>query len=140
MDNVLVASSSPHIRSEETVKRIMLDVIIALTPAMIGSIYFFGFDAFKLILISIISSVVFEALIQKALKKEIAVNDLSAVVTGILLAFNLPANCTMVASCNRFCFCYYSSKTIFWWIGRKLYESSIGCKSYAFVFLANTDV
>lgn len=91
MDNILIGSSSPHIRSEETVKRIMLDVIIALTPAMIGSIYFFGFNAFKLILISVISSVVFEALIQKAFKKEVTVYDLSAVVTGILLAFNLPA-------------------------------------------------
>ncbi|SHH67884.1 RnfABCDGE type electron transport complex subunit D [Sporanaerobacter acetigenes] len=92
MDNTLIASSSPHIRSEETVKRIMLDVVIALLPAVIGSIYFFGFNAFKLILISVISSVVFEALIQKAFKKPVTVDDFSAVVTGILLAFNLPAS------------------------------------------------
>lgn len=92
MDNTLIASSSPHIRSEETVRRIMLDVVIALLPAVIGSIYFFGFNAFKLILISVISSVVFEALIQKAFKKPVTVDDFSAVVTGILLAFNLPAS------------------------------------------------
>jgi len=92
MNNTLFASSSPHIRSEESVKRIMLDVCIALTPAIIGSIYFFGFKAFKLILLSVVSAVVFEALTQKALKKPVTIDDFSAVVTGILLAFNLPAN------------------------------------------------
>ena len=92
MNNTLFASSSPHIRSEESVKRIMLDVCIALTPAIIGSIYYFGFNAFKLILISIVSAVVFEALTQKAFKKPVTIDDFSAVVTGILLAFNLPAS------------------------------------------------
>lgn len=86
----LIATSSPHIRSRESVQRIMLDVVIALTPAIIGSIYFFGMNAFKLILISVISAVGFEALIQKAFGKPITINDYSAVVTGILLAFNLP--------------------------------------------------
>ncbi len=86
----LIASSSPHLRSRESVQRIMLDVIIALTPAIIGSIYFFGMNAFKLILISVISAVGFEALIQKAFGKPITIKDLSAVITGILLAFNLP--------------------------------------------------
>ncbi len=86
----LIATSSPHLRSEESVQRIMLDVIIALIPAFIGSIYFFGINAFKLVLISVISSVAFEALIQKVFNKPITINDLSAVITGILLAFNLP--------------------------------------------------
>lgn len=92
MDSKLIASSSPHIRSEETVQRIMLDVVIALVPAIIGSIYYFGFNAFKLILVSIISAVVSEAICQKAMKKPVSVSDLSAVVTGILLAFNIPAS------------------------------------------------
>lgn len=92
LENKLLVSSSPHMRSNESVQRIMLDVIIALVPAMIGSVYFFGLDALKLILISVASSVFFEALIQKAFKREITINDLSAVITGILIAFNLPAN------------------------------------------------
>lgn len=91
-DNMLIVSSSPHIRSEESVKRIMLDVIIALIPAMIGSVYFFGINALKLILISIASSLFFEAAIQKLFKKDITINDYSAIITGVLLAFNLPAN------------------------------------------------
>lgn len=92
MDDMLVVSSSPHIRSNESVRKIMLDVIIALIPAIIGSIYFFGMNAIKLLLVSIIASVVFEALAQKMFKKQIRIRDLSAIVTGILLAFNLPAN------------------------------------------------
>lgn len=91
LDDMLTVSAAPHIRSNESVRRIMLDVIIALVPAMIGSIYFFGLDALKLLLVTTISAVVFEAGIQKLFGKEIRVRDLSAVVTGILLAFNLPA-------------------------------------------------
>jgi electron transport complex protein RnfD len=92
LENELLVTSSPHIRSNESVQRIMLDVIIALIPAMIGSVYFFGINALKLILISVASSVFFEALIQKAFKKQVTINDFSAVITGILLAFNLPAS------------------------------------------------
>ena len=91
LDKSLIVSSSPHIRSNESIQRIMLDVIIALVPAMIGSVYFFGLNALKLILISVASSVFFEAITQKFFHKEITINDLSAVITGILLAFNLPA-------------------------------------------------
>lgn len=92
LENKLLVSSSPHIRSNETVQRIMLDVIIALTPALIGSVYFFGMAALQLTLISIVSCMIFEAIIQKVFNKPVTVNDLSAVVTGILLAFNLPAS------------------------------------------------
>ena len=92
LENTLLVSSSPHIRSNESIQRIMLDVIIALTPAIIGSVYFFGLNALKLILISVASCIFFEAVIQKFFKREITINDLSAVVTGILLAFNLPAS------------------------------------------------
>lgn len=91
LDDMLTVSQAPHIRSTRTVKSIMLDVIIALTPAMIGSIYFYGINAIKLILVTVASAVAFEFGIQKLLKRETRIGDLSAVVTGILLAFNLPA-------------------------------------------------
>ena len=91
-ENMLIVSSSPHIRDDGSVKRIMLDVIIALIPAIIGSVYFFGFNALKLILISVAASVFFEAMIQRVFKKEVTINDFSAVITGILLAFNMPAS------------------------------------------------
>ncbi|SHH61088.1 electron transport complex protein RnfD [Caloranaerobacter azorensis DSM 13643] len=92
MDNKLIVSSSPHIRSDETISRIMLDVIIALLPATLASIYYFRFNALKLIVLAVLTAVATEALIQKLLKKPITVNDLSAVVTGLLLAFNIPSS------------------------------------------------
>ena len=92
LENMLLVTSSPHIRSNESVQRIMLDVIIALAPAIIGSVYFFGLNALKLILISVASSMVFEAIIQKIFNRPITLDDFSAIITGILIAFNLPAD------------------------------------------------
>lgn len=92
MDKMLFASSSPHIRTKQSTKSIMLDVLIALAPAGIASVYFFKFNAVKLIVLSILAAVATEYLIQKWRKQPITIGDLSAVVTGLLLAFNLPAS------------------------------------------------
>lgn len=90
MENRLIASSSPHIRSDETVSRIMLDVIIALIPAFIASVYYFGLASVKITILSVLTAVIAEVACQKAMKRPVTIRDLSAVVTGILLAFNLP--------------------------------------------------
>lgn len=92
LDKNLRMSLAPHITSNETTRKIMLDVIIALTPAMLGAIYYFGLNALMLIVVSIVSAVLFEAGAQKFFKKDILIGDLSAVVTGMLIAFNLPAD------------------------------------------------
>lgn len=89
---LLTISPSPHIQSNESTQRIMLDVLIALVPAFIISILFFGLGALKVVLTAAIACVLFEALIQKfLLKTKIQVMDGSALLTGVLLAFNLPA-------------------------------------------------
>lgn len=85
-------SSSPHIREKDTTQSIMRDVIIALLPATIAGIYFFKMEGFKVILASVISCVLAEYIWQKATKQKVTISDLSAVVTGLLLAFNLPAS------------------------------------------------
>lgn len=92
LDKTLTGSLAPHLRADDSTRKIMLDVIIALTPAMIGAVYYFGMSALMLILVSVVSAVVFEAATQKLFKKDILIGDLSAVVTGILIAFNLPAS------------------------------------------------
>ncbi|QEK12316.1 RnfABCDGE type electron transport complex subunit D [Crassaminicella thermophila] len=92
MDNRLIVSSSPHIRADESVNRIMRDVVIALLPATLAGVYFFRIGAVKIILAAVIAAVVTEALIQKICKKPVTINDWSAVVTGLLLAFNIPAS------------------------------------------------
>lgn len=91
METKFLVSSSPHITDKDSIPRIMYGVVISLIPATIGSIYFFGIRAGWVILSAIISAVVTEAGLQKLTKKPITVKDGSAIVTGILLAFNVPA-------------------------------------------------
>jgi len=88
--NTLIVSSSPHAHSGASVRRIMLDVIIALCPALAVSVVFFGLDAVRLVVACVVACVGTEALCRKAMGRDLAVGDLSAVITGILLAFNLP--------------------------------------------------
>ena len=86
----LIASSSPHIRSKDNTRSIMLDVIIALLPALVMSIYVFGVRALTMVLVSVAACVFWEWAYRKLLKKPQSIGDLSAVVTGILLAFVCP--------------------------------------------------
>ena len=129
LDDKLLVSQTPHLRSNESVSRIMLDVIIALTPAMIGSIYFFKFNALKLLLVSIISAVAFEAGIQKLFKKDIKVRDLSAVVTGILIAFNLPANAPWWIAVFGAGFAIIIVKEFFGGIGHNFMNPALGARA-----------
>ncbi len=92
MQKKLIITSSPHIRDGVTTRRIMQEVCLALAPAGIAGIVLFGVSAAKLIAISVLSCVLFEYLYQKLTNQKIAVGDWSAVVTGLLLAYNLPAN------------------------------------------------
>lgn len=90
---MLTVSGSPHIHGDSSVKKIMYTVVMAMVPAMLVSVYFFGLDALRVLLISSLACLFFEWLIQKYLiKGPITINDGSALVTGILLAFNVPSN------------------------------------------------
>ena len=86
----LIATSSPHIRGSETTRSIMLDVIIAMIPALIFGCFNFGMRALLLTGVSVIGCVFFEWLYRKLMKKPQSVGDLSAVVTGMLLALTCP--------------------------------------------------
>ncbi len=89
----IIISASPHVHSSRTSKKLMYDVVIALIPAFLVSLYVFGISALIVTSIAVISCLVFEFLIQKyLLKTEITISDGSALITGILLAFNLPSN------------------------------------------------
>jgi len=86
----LALSASPHIRDRATTSRIMLDVIIALIPALIASIWIFGARAALIVAVCVATCVFSEWLYEKLMKKPNTIRDLSAVITGILLAYNLP--------------------------------------------------
>lgn len=90
MADKLTVSAFPHLRSGMTTQKIMLDVIFALIPSIIVSAILFGPQALFLIAVSVLSCVASEYIARKVMKRENTVGDLSAVVTGILLAFNVP--------------------------------------------------
>lgn len=92
MESSLILSSAPHIHTKDTSRRIMLDVIIALLPAVVASVVIFGVKALGIIAACVIAAVVSEAVFDLIVGKKQTVGDLSAVVTGLLLALNLSTN------------------------------------------------
>ena len=90
--NKLFVEASPHIRSAWTTQKIMLNVIIALCPSLIAATYIFGIKALVLTAICCAACVLFEFCFNKLTKRDNTISDLSAVVTGMLLAFNLPVD------------------------------------------------
>lgn len=93
MSKLLTVSPSPHISSNQSVEKLMFGVVISLVPTFLASLYFFGIGALIITVISIATCMLTEMLIQKyLLQTEIRIRDGSAIVTGLLLAFNLPSN------------------------------------------------
>jgi len=93
MSNLLNVSPSPHSHGKESTQKLMLNVVIALVPAFITSVFYFGAGAIIVTVTSVASCLLFEYLIQRfVLRKPVSITDGSALVTGILLAFNLPSN------------------------------------------------
>lgn len=93
MANKLIVAPSPHVHGSESTQKIMRDVILALLPALVVSVMVFGWDVLRVTAIAIVSCMLFEWLIQKFMVKgDCTLGNLSAVVTGLLLSFNLPAS------------------------------------------------
>ncbi|RLD59351.1 MAG: Na+-transporting NADH:ubiquinone oxidoreductase subunit D [Bacteroidetes bacterium] len=91
--NLLKISGSPHVHTDDSVKKLMYGVIYAMIPAILVSVYFFGLDAIRVMLISVVACLMIEYLVEKyLLKGKGSISDGSAIITGILLAFNVPSN------------------------------------------------
>ncbi|NLD16543.1 MAG: RnfABCDGE type electron transport complex subunit D [Tissierellia bacterium] len=108
---------------------LMRDVLIALVPAIAGSVYFFGFNALILILVSVASCIGFEYIGQKVFKKSIKINDLSAVLTGVLLALNLPANAPFWMPIFGGFFAMFIIKECFGGIGNNFINPALGARA-----------
>ncbi len=132
-----VVSSSPHIHQDESVSSVMLDVIIALLPAVIAGTYFFGFRAFLVVLTAVLSCVVFEALYQRFMKKPVTVRDLSAVVTGILIGLNMPPSipCWMVVIGSAFAIIIV--KQLFGGLGKNFVNPALAARCFMLVAWAS---
>lgn len=91
--NLLNVSGSPHVYTDNSVRKIMYGVVYAMLPALLVSVYFFGLDAIRVTVLSVVLCLLVEYLIQKyILRTEVTITDGSAMITGILLAFNVPSN------------------------------------------------
>lgn len=130
----LKVTSSPHMRHEDTTRIIMLDVIIALVPALIWAVYVFGARALLLTLVSVVSAVVFEFLYRKILRKSTTVGDLSAVVTGMLLAYTLPVSVPMWLPVLGSFFAIVIVKQLYGGIGKNVVNPALAAR--VFLFLA----
>lgn len=118
-------SVSPHIHSPITTQRIMLDVIIALIPTLIAGTVIFGLRALAVVAVCVAFSVLSEFIFNKSCKKELTINDLSAVVTGLLLGLGLPANVPLWQAAVGAVFAIVVVKCLFGGIGQNFANPAI---------------
>ena len=128
----LTISSSPHVHSPVTTQTIMRDVLIALAPALIGSVYFFGFRALLVTLISAAACVFFEWAYCKIAKTPCKIYDLSAVVTGVLLAFVCPVTIPYWCIIIGDFFAIIVVKQVFGGIGRNIVNPALASRAFLF--------
>ena len=126
MDNgMLLVSPAPHVREKTNTRTIMLDVIIAMIPALIASIVIFGWRSLIVVSVCVASCVLFEFLFQKLCKRDVTVGDLSAIVTGMLLAFNLPSTIPLWQAVFGSLVAIVAVKQLFGGIGRNFANPAI---------------
>jgi electron transport complex protein RnfD len=117
-----IVTPAPHIRSSETIRSIMIDVIISLIPAMIASVYFFGIKALVVIITSVFAAVISEYVAQKMMGRPVTIDDYSAVVTGILFAFCLPPTIPWYLAAIGAAFSIIVGKQVFGGLGHNIFN------------------
>jgi len=126
----LIATSNPHIRSNETTRSIMLDVIIAMLPALVWAVITFGLKALTLTAVSVIGCMFWEWLYRKLMKKPQSVGDLSAVVTGMLLAMTCPVTVPYWMILIGDFFAIIVVKQLFGGIGKNFINPALGGRAF----------
>jgi electron transport complex protein RnfD len=127
-----LVSSSPHIRSGESTRKIMMDVAIALLPALFSGIWFFGLRALWLTLVAVGFSVASEIAMQKIMKRPVTVSDFSAVVTGLLISFNVPATLPLWMVAIGAMFAIIIAKQCFGGVGHNFINPALAARAVLF--------
>lgn len=138
MENRLYVCSSPHLRDGCSTRRIMLDVIIALLPAVAAGIWFFRLRAAVVILVTVVSAVAAEYLMRKGLKRDNTISDLSAVVTGLLLALNLPPSIPLWIAAVGAVIAIVIIKQLFGGLGQNFMNPALGARAILVAAWANS--
>ena len=121
----LVVSASPHLRTKDTTQRIMLDVVISLIPALIAAVVLFGPRVLAVTATTVITAVLSEYAARKVMKRHNTIQDLSAVVTGLILAFNLPVSIPLWMAAIGSFFAIVVVKQMFGGIGQNFANPAI---------------
>jgi len=132
----LTISSSPHVHSPITTRTIMRDVLIALVPALLGSVYFFGLRALLVTAVSVAACVFFEWIYSKIMKFKSNIRDLSAVVTGVLIAFVCPPTIPLWTIVIGAFFAIIVVKQIFGGIGKNIVNPALAARAFMFSYPA----
>lgn len=133
MKGLMKVSSNPHIRSNVTTSNIMLAVVISLLPAAGFGIYNFGTDALILILITVAATVMTEFIYEKAMHKPVTIGDFSAVVTGLLLALNLPSSAPWWIAVIGGIFAILVVKMLFGGLGQNFMNPALGARCFLLI-------
>ncbi len=133
MSDLMKVSSNPHIRSKVTTANIMLAVVIALLPAAGFGIYNFGVDALILIVVTVTSTVLTELIYEKAMHKKVTIGDFSAVVTGLLLALNLPSTAPWWIGVIGGIFAILVVKMLFGGLGQNFMNPALGARCFLLI-------
>lgn len=131
---LLTVTPSPHVRTVDTSRSIMLDVCIALMPALIWGVYIFGFRALTITLVSVFFAVGSEFAYEKLMHKPITIPDCSAVVTGILLALNLPVSVPLWMPAVGAVFAIIVVKQLFGGIGKNFVNPALAARVFLFAW------
>ena len=133
MSQLMKVSSNPHVRSHITTSNIMLAVIIALLPAAGFGIYNFGLDALILILVTVATTVLTEYIYEKLMHKPVTIGDYSAVVTGLLLALNLPSTAPWWIGVVGGIFAILVIKMLFGGLGQNFMNPALGARCFLLI-------
>ncbi len=133
MNDLMKVSSKPHIRSKISTSKIMLAVVIALLPTTIFGIWNFGLHALLLIVVTVMSAVLTELLFEIGMKKKITITDFSAIVTGLLLALNLPPNAPLWIGIIGSVFAILVVKMLFGGLGQNFMNPALAARCFLLI-------
>jgi len=129
-------STSPHIRHEVTTKRIMTDVVIALTPACLMGIYTFGYQALLVLLVTVATCLLTELIYQKLMKLPVTISDMSAVVTGMIITVNMPATIPLWMPAIGGVFAILVVKQLFGGLGHNIINPALAARCFLLISFA----
>jgi len=132
-DYHFIGSAPPYLKSDETVKSIMRHALIAFSPVALAAVYFFGFKAVTVIVTSIVAAAATEAVIQKLRGLPITLNDGSAVITGLLLAYTLPPGFPMILTALGAVFAIAIVKHTFGGLGHNIFNPALAARVFLMV-------